>query len=63
MEKFAENFRKFGVSRQIFDKIAGPIMQKFTLSERYFNKLSYIFDFMQKSFLVLKLCHFKVYHV
>ena len=27
---------------------------------RYFNKLPYFFNFMKKSFLVLKLCHFKV---
>ena len=67
MEKFAENCKisqKFGVSRQIMDKIGVQLYENlYIMSERYFNKLSYIFYFMKKSCLVLKLCHFKVYNV
>ena len=67
MEKFAENCKisqKFGVSRQIMDKIGVQLYENlYIMSERYFNKLSYIFHFMKKSCLVLKLCHFKVYNV
>ena len=67
MEKFAENCKisqKFGVSRQIMDKIGVQLYENlYIMSERYFNKLSYIFYFMKNSCLVLKLCHFKVYNV
>ena len=68
MEKFAENCKishKFGVSRQIMDKIGVQQLCEnlYIMYERYFNKLSYIFYFMKKSCLVLKLCHFKVYNV
>ena len=67
MEKFAENCKisqKFGVSRQIMDKIGVQLYENlYIMSERYFNKLSYIFYFMKKYCLVLKLCHFKVYNV
>ena len=63
MEKFAENCKisqKIRVSRQILDKIGVKFCKNWQ-SERHFNKLSYIFYSMKKPYLVLKLCHFKVY--
>ena len=50
-----KNFSKIWSIKTNFGQNRCPIMWKFTLSERYFNKLSYFFDFMKKSYLVLKL--------
>ena len=51
MEKFAENCKisqKFGVSRQILDKIGVQLRENLHSLKDIFNKLSYIFIFHEK---------------
>ena len=67
MEKVAENCKssqKFGVSRQILDKMVVQLWENF-----YYLKVKNIlisfhaFYFMKKYCLVLKLCYSKIYNI
>ena len=66
MEKFAENCKisqKFGVSRQILDKIGVQLRENLHSLKDILISFHIFLYFMKRSCLVLKLCHFKVYNV
>ena len=63
MEKSAENCKisqKFGISSQMMDKTRAQKWENLHCQKEILIGFYIFFNFMKKSSLVLKLCHFKV---
>ena len=66
MERFVQNCKisqRSGVSRQILDKISVQLCENLYCLKEILVTFHYVFYFMKKYCLVLKLCYFNVYNI